>query len=428
MTAGTGSSASETPTHRAKVLRIAAGITAGAASLALTLLLTTAPERVGLSSSPELFESVRAEDRASDAFIFAWALIAIPVAGLLQTPLALARRARIGPGWALIAGYWLYVVLMAAVAWQIQGYFPAADAPGRNGGLIGAAILLMLATPLFVVASGGVFREVRGGPDKTLSTQIRDQITAVTVLCCTFTGLVAGLTIGRNFTYPRDGFPAMFLPGGALWGLLAGAALGHPHHLTPPPLRRQPPHDDRQREVVRPHIRDLAGVLPVRIPAGLAPAGLGGRPGRPSDAVRPVGTGGSWAAAGAVGGVEADRGTEGSSVLSTFAHAKAYSLSHRLCRTPPQVPITTARPKTVARKPVFELRSTSVVGLATPAGSYRTRSLSPASAQSPHPWPSESERESSRPPTIRRSQWLVLALSLRTTTVSAHSPRSAKAT
>ncbi|MFC9504929.1 hypothetical protein [Streptomyces sp. NPDC057002] len=202
------------------------GITAGAVSLALTLLLTTAPERFGLSPSPELFERLRDEDRASDAFIFAWALIAIPVAGLLQTPLALARRARIGPGWALIVGYWLYVVLMAALAWQVQGYFPAADAPGKSGGLFGAAILLVLGVPVFVVGAGGVFREVRGGTDRALSTQIRDQVTAVTVLCCTFTGLVAGLATGRNFTYPRDGFPAVFLPGGALWGLLAGAALG----------------------------------------------------------------------------------------------------------------------------------------------------------------------------------------------------------
>ncbi|MFB7929340.1 hypothetical protein ACFC4C_09545 [Streptomyces sp. NPDC056039] len=226
MTAGTGSAASETPNRRTRIPRIATGITAGAASLALTLLLTTAPERFGLSTSPALMDRVRSEDHASDAFIFAWALIAIPVAGLLQTPLALARRARIGAGWALIAVYWLYVVLMAAVAWQVQGFFPATDAPGKNGGLFGAAILLVLGVPLFVVGSGGVFRKVRGGPEGTLSTQIRDQVTTVTVLCCTFTGLVAGLATGRNFSYPRDGFPAMFLPGGALWGLLAGAALG----------------------------------------------------------------------------------------------------------------------------------------------------------------------------------------------------------
>jgi sugar phosphate permease len=103
MTAATGGGASGTPTRRTKGARIAAGTTAGAASLVLTLLLTATPERLGLSTVPELFERVRAEDRASDAFIFAWALITIPVAGLLHTPLALARRARIGAGWALIA-------------------------------------------------------------------------------------------------------------------------------------------------------------------------------------------------------------------------------------------------------------------------------------------------------------------------------------
>ncbi|MFF5522742.1 hypothetical protein [Streptomyces coeruleorubidus] len=229
MTAATGGGASGTPTRRGKTARISAGTTAGAASLVLALLLTAAPERLGLSIVPELFERVRAEDRASDAFIFAWALIAIPVAGILHTPLALARRARIGAGWALIASYWLYVVLMAAVAWQVRDFFPAADAPGKNGGLFGGAILMVIGTPLFVVGSGGVFREVRevrSDNDSPLSTQIRDQLIAVTVLCCTFLGAVTGLISGFNFSFPHDGFPAMFLPGGLLWGALTGAALG----------------------------------------------------------------------------------------------------------------------------------------------------------------------------------------------------------
>jgi hypothetical protein len=227
MTAATGGgTAGKTSTQRAKVACTATGITAGVASLALTLLLTTAPERLGLSASPAPIERVRSEDRASEAFIFVWALIALPVAGLFHTPLALARRARVGAGWALIAGYWLYVALMATVAWQVQGFFPAADAPGKNGGLFGAAILMVLGTPLFVVGSAGVFREVQSDDEGTLSAQIRDQLTAVTVLCCTFIGVVTGLTSGYHFTFPRDGFPAMFLPGGALWGLLAGAALG----------------------------------------------------------------------------------------------------------------------------------------------------------------------------------------------------------
>ncbi|MFD5229933.1 hypothetical protein ACFWJ5_15635 [Streptomyces qaidamensis] len=123
--------ADEKPTRRAKATRIVAGGAAGGASLVLALLLT---------SSPELFGRARAEDPTSEAFIFVWALIALPVAGLLHTPQALVRRARISAGWALIAGYWLYIALMAALAWQVQGFFPAHDAPGKNGGLFGAAI------------------------------------------------------------------------------------------------------------------------------------------------------------------------------------------------------------------------------------------------------------------------------------------------
>ncbi|MEU0245987.1 hypothetical protein ABZ192_16910 [Streptomyces sp. NPDC006235] len=112
----TGGTASGTPARRDKAARIATGVTAGVAALVTTLLLTSSPDRFGLPPSPDLFERVRATDRASEAFIFMWALIAIPVAGLLHTPLALARRARIGAGWALIAGYWLFVVVTAGVA------------------------------------------------------------------------------------------------------------------------------------------------------------------------------------------------------------------------------------------------------------------------------------------------------------------------
>ncbi|WDV53710.1 hypothetical protein PV963_26805 [Streptomyces coeruleorubidus] len=225
MAAGTSTTTSETSTPRAKAARIAAGVTAAVAALVMALLLTSSPERFGLPPSPELFERVRAEDRASEAFIFVWALIAIPVAGLLHTPLALARRARIGAGWALIAAYWLYVVVTAGVAWNVQGFFPATDAPGKTGGWFGAAIMMVIGPPLFVVASGGVFRQVRNG-DSTPAAQIRDQLAAVTVLCCTFIGAVTGLTVGFTFDFPQDGFPAMFLPGGLLWGALAGAALG----------------------------------------------------------------------------------------------------------------------------------------------------------------------------------------------------------
>jgi hypothetical protein len=220
-----GGTVGRTSTKRAKVVRITTGITAGVVSLALALLLTSSPERFGLSSSLELFERFRAEDRASDAFIFAWALVALPVAGLLHTPQALARRARVGAGWALIAGYWLYVVLMAALAWQVRDFFPAQDAPGKNGGLFGGAILMVIGTPLFVVGSGGVFREVRAC-GSTLAAQLRDQLAAVTLLCCAFVGATTGLTLGLDFDLPRDGYPAMFLPGGILWGALAGAALG----------------------------------------------------------------------------------------------------------------------------------------------------------------------------------------------------------
>jgi hypothetical protein len=221
MTAVAHEPTSEGPTRRARAARVTTGIAAAVVALVLALALTSSPERFGLSTTPEIFLSIRAEGRSSEAFVFVWALIALPVAGLLHTPSALVRRARIGTGWTLVAGYWLCVALMAAVARELAGFFPATDAPGKQGGLFGAAILLVLSSPLFVVGAGGVFREGR-----ERGTPVRDQLTAFTILSSTFLGLVAGLTTGYNFSFPRTGFPAVFLPGGALWGLMAGAALG----------------------------------------------------------------------------------------------------------------------------------------------------------------------------------------------------------
>ena len=219
-------------------LRIAAGVTAGVGSLVLVVLLTVTPEAVGLYE----WARTKAEERgrAGEALIFAWALIALPVAGLLQTPVARMRGARIGIGWALLAGYWLFVLLLAPVAWQVEGLFPATDGPGRSGGLFGAAIGLAIGTVVYAVLSGSVFRlrEVRAG--ETLPAQVRDHLATVVVLTAVCTGAVAGLVLGRNFPFPRAGAPAMFLPGGVLWGLHAGAAAGHlaAARLRPSPDRR----------------------------------------------------------------------------------------------------------------------------------------------------------------------------------------------
>ncbi|MEU4147715.1 hypothetical protein [Streptomyces parvulus] len=219
-------------------VRVAAGVIAGVVSLVLTVLLAMAPEAVGM------FEWARAKagerDRGGVALIFTWALIALPVAGLLQTPVARLRGARIGAGWALLAGYWLFVLLLAPVPWQGEGLFPATDGPDRSGGLFGAAIGLVIGTVVYAVVSGSVFRlrEVRAG--ETLPAQVRDHLAAVVVLTAVCTGAVVGLVLGRNFPFPRAGAPALFLPGGALWGLHAGAAGGLPAaaRLRPYPDQR----------------------------------------------------------------------------------------------------------------------------------------------------------------------------------------------
>ncbi|GAA3496077.1 hypothetical protein GCM10019016_031780 [Streptomyces prasinosporus] len=225
-TARSGAEPAEAHVKRVKALRITAGTAAGVASLALALALTLAPESFGLPSSPALYEEVRAEDRGLEGVVVAWALLAVPVGGLLQTPVARWRGARIGAGWALLAGYWLYVLLVAVAAWQVQGLFPSHDGPGKSGGLFGALTALALATPVCAACSGAVFRPVPGEHGDTLGGQIRGHLATVALLSWSFNGVFVSVLIGRNFAFPRAGSFAMFLPGGLLWGFHAGAALG----------------------------------------------------------------------------------------------------------------------------------------------------------------------------------------------------------
>ncbi|MGW4924680.1 hypothetical protein [Streptomyces parvulus] len=203
-------------------LRVAAGATAGVVSLVLTALLAVNPEAVG----PFEWARARAEerDRAGEALVITWALIALPVSGLLQTPVARLRGARIGAGWALAAGYWLFVLLLAPVAWQAEGLFPESGGPGRSGGLFGALLGLLIGTVVYAVGSGAVFREVGSG--ETPAARVRDHLAGVVILTAVCTGAVVGLVCGYNFAFPKAGAPAMFLPGGILWGLHAGAAAG----------------------------------------------------------------------------------------------------------------------------------------------------------------------------------------------------------
>ncbi|MEJ1196821.1 MULTISPECIES: hypothetical protein [unclassified Streptomyces] len=146
---GTSDARTGTDAARSRVnaLRITAGATAIAGALALTIALVATPERFGLPSSPAFFERVRATGRGMEAFIVAWFLVAMPLAGLLQAPVAWLRRARIGAGWVLLAAQWLITVLLAAAAWQVEGIFPASDSPGKTDGLFGAALLLVLGPP-----------------------------------------------------------------------------------------------------------------------------------------------------------------------------------------------------------------------------------------------------------------------------------------
>ncbi|WP_427764041.1 hypothetical protein [Streptomyces sp. DSM 41931] len=225
-TARSGPRPTEAHVKRVKALRITAGTVAGVASLALALALTLTPGSLGLPSSPALYEKVRAEDRAGEGVIVAWALLAIPVGGLLQTPVARLRGGRIGAGWALLTGYWLYVLLVAVAAWQVQGLFPPPDGPGKSGGLFGALTALALATPVCAACSGAVFRMVPGEHGDTLGGQIRGHLATVALLAWCFNGTFISMLTGKNFAFPRSGSFAMFFPGGLLWGFHAGAALG----------------------------------------------------------------------------------------------------------------------------------------------------------------------------------------------------------
>ncbi|MEV8594989.1 hypothetical protein [Streptomyces sp. NPDC052012] len=217
---------SEERVKTVKALRITAGTAAGVVSLALTLALALTPESFGLPASPALYEKVRAEGRGAEGVLALWAVLAVPIGGLLQTPVALLRGARIRAGWVLLAGYWLYVLLVTVAIWQVQDLFPSHGGPGKSGGLLGALAGLALATPVGAACSGAVFRPVPGEHGDTLSAQIRGHLATVALLTWSFNGAFVGMLIGLNFHFPRTGAAAMFFPGGLLWGFHAGAALG----------------------------------------------------------------------------------------------------------------------------------------------------------------------------------------------------------
>ncbi|MET9733893.1 hypothetical protein ABZZ79_25535 [Streptomyces sp. NPDC006458] len=229
------------PSTAGRTLRVAAGVGAGALSLALTVLLTVTPESFGLSASPALFERVQEEGRGSEAFVVAWALLAIAVGAVLQTPVARVRGARIGAGWCLAGGYAAFVLLLAPAVWLMRDAFPAHDASGKSGGLFSAVIALAVATPVYSVLSGAAFRAPAGRDGIPVPTQIRHHLSAVVMLTGGFTGVLAGVLCALLFAFPSAGAPAMLLPGGFIWGMFAGVALGGVLSV-----RLQPTADDRR--------------------------------------------------------------------------------------------------------------------------------------------------------------------------------------
>ncbi|MGP3951653.1 hypothetical protein [Streptomyces sp. 7N604] len=230
--------AEEPATPYGKLLRRAAGAVAGVAGLVLVTLVATVPEGFGLGSSPALFEAISDQDRALEAIIVGWYLLTVPIAGLLQTPVARYRRARIGTGWALIAAYWAVGLLVAVGAWYAEGAFPAHGGSGKSGGLFGAALALILGVPATYACSGAVFlrprapRQAEGagpgaglgaGPRPGLGELVRGQLTMVALGVFGFCGVFGGM-VSAALTIPREGALAMFWPGAA-WGGALGAAL-----------------------------------------------------------------------------------------------------------------------------------------------------------------------------------------------------------
>lgn len=209
-----------------KALRITAGAAAGVTSLALAVALALTPESFGLPAAPALYKEVQAEGRGFEGILAAWALLAVPIGGLLQTPVAWLRGARIAAGWALLTAYWLYVLTATVAIWQVQDLFPQHGGPGKSGGILGAFASAALAPAVGAACSGAVFRPVPGEHGDTLSAQIRGHLATVALLSWCGNGAFVGILIGLTFDFPRAGSASMFFPGGLLWGFYAGAALG----------------------------------------------------------------------------------------------------------------------------------------------------------------------------------------------------------
>ncbi|MEV6313635.1 hypothetical protein [Streptomyces sp. NPDC051776] len=204
-----------------KLLRRVAATVAAVVGLVLTILAANSPESFGLGASPALFEAVSDRGRALEGIIIGWYLITVPLAGLLQTAVALYRRARIGTGWTLLVLYWAIGLLVAVAAWYVADAFPAHGGRGRSGGLFGAALTLVLGVPAVYACSGAVFvrRQAEGGEAAGL---IRGQIGRVALGVLGMAGLFGGM-ISATLAVPKQGAYAMFWPG-AGWGGALGAS------------------------------------------------------------------------------------------------------------------------------------------------------------------------------------------------------------
>ncbi|MGI5466167.1 hypothetical protein [Streptomyces sp. CA-132043] len=202
-------------------LRIAAGILAGTGALGLAIAAFIAADDSRTGALP-LFTRLVGEQRAVESFIPAWYLIAVPLAGLLHSPVAILRRARLAPGWALLAGYWLWGVAMTLLARVSADLFPAAGAPGKSGGMLGATLfvsLLMLAGH----AIGGMVFVSTGPEDLPLREHLRRWLLEVAPWSLAGAGVLAAYPLTALAPPQAERLAQL---SGFVWGLLLGLAMG----------------------------------------------------------------------------------------------------------------------------------------------------------------------------------------------------------
>jgi hypothetical protein len=152
---------------------------AGVAALAVAIVVTahcyrwTGPAYHDSGGSVPYLDHARKALRDDGYGIVVFCLTILVAGALLQAPLALRRRARVGRGLVAVLAFLGYFALVAGLATLIAGTAPQFQSGAGHedpGAIYGALLVVLLGGPVLLVVGGGIF--ARSDTDFPLAARI----------------------------------------------------------------------------------------------------------------------------------------------------------------------------------------------------------------------------------------------------------------